>query len=429
MNIFRNCFLLLLGSLILTNIAFAQDQTVIISDSPKYVEGKILDKDEDEQTLHMKATITQGNAKLLIKKVMGEDHPDKNIYYILHLVRYKDNELAVEHQNWYVYYSDWDQKHNFLYQLSDFRLAKHFEETRIFGSNKVALVYVHFNVPGATKNQISAAAQDKGFNNNDQDKIVKGIFEGEPPSNVPVQTKNGHGLIKLTEKLAIDERFLPISYRVNITKKLPDVQQSLKGIAGLVVQSGAVKVVTVENKFFTLGLGKVMDIKHQPSDMKTTALVGAGQEQKEISTQTYDNEKRYWYNFSFALPLKSFKDVTFDFQNQLVTPKKVEKQNLFAMVNVSPFKFDTKKPWAQAVPVFIYGVPITGKPLDQHLLGIALGFNYVQPYIGVHYNRTKVPRVAGATQTDDLKDRWVGKLSYGINIPVSYVVGALKTKK
>jgi hypothetical protein len=426
----------------------AQDQTIIVSDKPKVFTGAILANAANDTILKNTAAVKQKDAAELITNVLGT--PDKDTYYIIHLVRYLDSQLAVDQQNWYVYYRAWDEKHSLFYAIQDLRLSKHFTDTRIFGSSKIALVYLHFNVPGATDTQVRTdAANEKArlaalaapgpaaAANIKPDAIVDAIFRGGPiVPGVTVQTSDGQSLVKLDNSHAVDERFLPVSYRITVTRKLTDVQQSLKGIAEIVGQAGGVVNVKVTTSAVAIGTGRVMDIKPQPSDIKVSARVGAGDGQKELSTQTYDNERRYHINFSFALPLRSFNSLAFNTENQLITAKKIQKQDLFGMINLSPFRFDTKSPWAQAVPVLIYGVPITGKPLNQHLLGVAVGVNYVQPFIGVHFNRVEDLRNKAVGQTPsanglvaDVRHRWIGKLSFGINIPVSTVKNLLKPDK
>lgn len=88
------------------------------------------------------------------------------------------------------------------------------------------------------------------------------------------------------------------------------------------------------------------------------------------------------------------------------------------------------------IPIFLYGVPITGKPLDRHLLALAIGLNRVQVFAGVTINKTAAPQTlmageaATASQlTSDLHIHWVTKLAVGTNLPVNRVITALKGSK
>jgi len=173
--------------------------------------------------------------------------------------------------------------------------------------------------------------------------------------------------------------------------------------------------------------------------MTVTATVnGKDKQQIQIGKNTFLNEQKYRYDFSLALPLKSFNDLSVDSSNLTLTAKKVEKQSLFAVFNLSPFPYDTQKASFQYFPVFLYGMPITGKPLNHHLIAAAVGLNRAQFFVGilVSHNRSVVntvpapPNTSNSTSTGTgaVADSWNAKLSYGINFPVSTVTNLLKKK-
>jgi hypothetical protein len=165
-----------------------------------------------------------------------------------------------------------------------------------------------------------------------------------------------------------------------------------------------------------------------------TGTAVSGSSSKQIGKNTFDNEKKYRYDFSFALPLKSYQDLTVSSTDLTVTAKNVNKQNLFAVVNLSPFAYDTKKASFQLLPVFLYGMPITGKPLNHHLIAAAIGLNRVQFFAGILVNHNQVApgnSVPGSTNSSStsagpIRDYWSAKLSYGINFPVSTITSLLK---
>lgn len=484
----------------------AQDQTVVISQPSVVLEDLSPIADAARASLcpkNLKIHECETNAATLIREIV-KSAPEPNTYYIIHIVRYQDDQLAVDQQNWYVYYKDWAQKQNLWDHLVDPRLDHHFQETRIYGSHNVALVYVHLNVPATDKNTVRSEARsqsiqqlaasrpdnadqagttqestyksslldeikadaanlkrlvpndplsqlkvDQSWSNRSLDQlegsvadlrtellIVK-VFENQPASgNLALQSTSGHNFAVATpgSDYAVDDRFVPISYKISVTKKLPAPLQNLQGIIGIVAH-GQPSAIKVKAQYIALTTGKAFTVEPLPSDMNVSALNGAGDQQKELSKLTFDNEKKYWYDFSFAFPVNSLKQLSYDTSNNTVTARTVTKQNLFAVADIS-LPFDTKKAQYQLIPVLLYGVPITGKPLDRHLLALAIGLNKLQVFAGITFNRTNVPRTLAAGQTatpnqlnSDLHDRWVRKLSVGINLPVGTVVNLLKGSK
>jgi hypothetical protein len=90
--------------------------------------------------------------------------------------------------------------------------------------------------------------------------------------------------------------------------------------------------------------------------------------------------------------------------------------------------FDTKRAQAQLVPRLLYGMPITGKPLQHHLVALAVGLNRVQAFAGFRFDRRQaisLGQEAGVpTATlggSSVGDKWDRTVVYGINLPVSTV--------
>jgi hypothetical protein len=255
--------------------------------------------------------------------------------------------------------------------------------------------------------------------------------------NVVVGVRNG----------VIDSSFGPLAslnYKIDITKKVPAPIQDLQGIASIVFKGQGAAQFKVPIQLDTVSVcgGKAFEVTPLPSDMTVSAQVNAGTKAnpstKELGKNTFDNEKKYRFDFSFALPVKSFNDLTVSSSDLTVTAKNVQKQNLFAVVDFSPVPFDTKKANFQLFPVFMYGLPITGKPLDHQLLAAAIGLNKVQFFAGIMFNHDRsitgaqsVPPGSSSgtiTGSGPIQDRWSRKFTYGINFPVSAIKDLL-TKK
>jgi len=431
-------------TLVLT--ATASDQTIIISQKPKVCSAGIA------------ASLDINAAPSAINAALGSD-PDPSTYYIIHDVTY-NSDFSVSEQHWYVYYAGW-QNPSVWANIEDPRITKHFAESRIYGSAKVGLVYFHRNVPGATAgNAISRAnTEAAGALNLDQvsylvnNKLILGQTGTTDDQKLAVRydllnQDNGHKLVGFTPRASalnyvLDEGFnalaTSLSYTIDVTKKVPAPIQNLEGILGIIKAQAAPQTIRIGIDELTLCGGQTFTVSALPSDMTATASVNtgnavSGSSSKQIGKNTFDNEKKYHYDFSLALPLKSYQDLTVNSSDLTVTAKKVDKQNLFAMINLSPFPYDTKKASFQVLPVFLYGMPITGKPLNHHLIAAAVGLNRVQFFAGVLVSHNKdapgssVPgsSSSSSTSTGPVRDFWSAKLSYGINFPVSTITSLLK---
>jgi hypothetical protein len=435
----------ILCALVLT--ASASDQTIIISQQPKVC------------SVGIAAPLDINSAPAAINEALGVA-PDPNTYYIIHDVTYND-DFSVSQQHWYVYFAGWQNPSTWS-QIEDPRIAKHFEESRIYGSSKVGLVYFHRNVPGTTADiaiarvtpAIAAGATPSSAADLAAYLVNNKVILGETTADSSDVVKstafqftllasNGDKLFGLNSSGAgpsyvVDANFKNLSYTIDVTKKVPAPIQNLEGIVGIIKAQAGQKQLRISLDQVTLCGGKAFIVSPLPSDMTATATLnpadaGSGSA-KQIGKNTFDNEKKYHYDFSLALPLKSYQDLTVNSSDLTVTAKKVDKQSLFAMVNLSPFPYDTKKASFQLLPVFLYGMPITGKPLNHHLIAAAVGLNRVQFFAGVLVSHNKdapgssVPGSSSSSSTSagPVRDYWSAKLSYGINFPVSTITSLLK---
>lgn len=144
----------------------------------------------------------------------------------------------------------------------------------------------------------------------------------------------------------------------------------------------------------------------------------------ELAKRTYINERPAWFGFSFAVPLNSYRDVSYNETLSLLQPKTVQRQNIYAVGNVYVPPLNVNQAQFRYVPHLMFGVPIEGQPLRHLMLGLGIGLNWAEPFAGVVFNRQQVPNDVGT----DLHNRTVRKLVYGINIPVGAAVKALAKK-
>lgn len=104
--------------------------------------------------------------------------------------------------------------------------------------------------------------------------------------------------------------------------------------------------------------------------------------------------------------------------------------NLF----LSPKGVDTKGEEFYKTPHLVFGVPISGKPLDRPFAGLGLGFYKPKVkfnlFAGVVFNRVREPQTLGNGQTateaqlqSDLHTRRVRKFVFGINLAHQAIQG------
>lgn len=440
-------------SLLALGECLASDQTVIVNGPDRVCSTAIAP-----------ASLTLPAAAAAIQAALNIPAVDRSTYYLIHDVTY-NSDGSVSEQHWYVYLYEWSSNHTILQRVQDTRLAHHFEEARVYGSKRLAIVYFHRNVTAV--DQATAISRVQALRNSRKDTklpgselqnediealIVNKVIAGDQTANgreaaarYQLSNTNGGSALSgfkpraLPNGYIVDAPFANLSsltYTIDITKEVPAPVQDLQGIVGLITAHGGPQSLPIALDLTTFCGGQSFEVTPLPSQMVVTAATG--KDKKEIGKNTYDNEQRYWYDFSLALPLKSFNDLTVDSSNLTLTAKKVEKQSLFAMVNLSPFPYDTKKAQFQLLPVFLYGMPITGKPLNHHLVAAAIGLNRAQFFVGIMVNHNRqvsnasnsTPGTSNSTVTGSgpVRDSWGAKLSYGINFPVSTVTNLLKKK-
>lgn len=293
-------------------------------------------------------------------------------YCIIHIVRWGPKN-AIDKQNWYVFENK--RIENAGVVTFSNRLSKgDFSGTRLYGIKKLAFVYVYLNT------------QDDPLNR-------------------------------------------AISYRVDISPKTPDNLQNLFALLKFVVAPAAPP--PPPDAYYA---ATEVTLSSSTADVKITAFVtkdagGGGAPPTapaQLTSNTFDNEGRYYWDVDFAVPLKSYKDVQVDTTNNVVTPKSITRQNVFATFEVYPIPVDTKRAVKVFVPSLVAGIPISGKPLNRYIVALGMGTNYFRGFIGVGIDR-RVATTTGTTTTTPAQDQWIRKLSFGITVPLRPVLKTFKS--
>jgi hypothetical protein len=404
-------------------LAAGSDQTYVIS-SPLKMCGTVGPRLKD------------ADAGAIILAALGHA-PDDDTAYLLHVVTY-NADMSVQEQHWYVY---------------DPGLRSDFSGTRLFGRKHIALIYVHRGVPAVTmaaaEAQVSARAEVAGATLT-AGQIVS-LIERKIVGNDPnaggdkeaarysvTNAATGHRLVGVGA-LAVDNAFAPLAnlvYQVDITKKTPAPLEHLEGLAKVIAAQGDALAIGLNLQNVDLCGGGAFDDTVLPADIKIAASVSVSDKTKSIGAATFDNEQRYWYDFSFALPLTSYNDLTVDTTDLTLTAKSVKKDNLFAVVDIGARRDTTRAGFAW--PTVIYGMPLSGRAIHHQLVAASFGFSHAQVFVGAIFNHNQVVASAATTPNANtsvvtttsqaVRVQWKPQLVYGLNVPVETILRVLKIK-
>jgi hypothetical protein len=147
-------------------------------------------------------------------------------------------------------------------------------------------------------------------------------------------------------------------------------------------------------------------------------------------TGKFDNEGKYWAAFSVGLPVTSNKLTNYQTTGGILLPTSASRENAYGFLDLFPGPQDTKSTTFTRTPHLLVGLPLAGQPLDHPAAGAGMGTSFygitIEGFAGVVFNRTTVPAAATGTATDA---RWVRKLIFGFNIPLSQYMTSFGKKK
>jgi hypothetical protein len=232
-----------------------------------------------------------------------------------------------------------------------------------------------------------------------------------------------------------------VKYKVTITQKIPVPIQHALELASSVTGGGAGLARNTKD----IWGARMMLVKYTASDLVvkvnavSSSASGRPVEQSKEHSKTYDNEGKYHWDVSVGLPVQSVRELRFKSDGNRVFAESKEKQSIYGFLNIYPKAVDLKSDKFFTVPHFVLGVPLASKPLHRPFVGVGTGL-FKMPikfnlFAGIVFIRERVPRTLGegaAATTGqleaDLHTRWVRKAMFGINLPVSQIKDAIKSK-
>jgi len=357
----------------------ADTQHEVMRDGPRSVTSVLTMVNEAAATLSNPEAAHDALVALLPRAfdVAQKDIEGKDFYCIMHIVRWKqdkDGADVVDKQNWYLYHQQSGWKQPGMWTQENFH-----QLNRIYGAKSIWVFYLYLN---KTKN--------------------------EPTDFQP-------------------------SYELDIAGKTPAYLDHLflvfRAFGGAGPAAQALGVVPKQ----CWGAQQIR-IDHVPSDITLTPNLYrkddtgalAGDPIALDKVQKYDNEGRYFLDFSAGVPIRKISQLTFSQTGNTITPAKVEKRDVLALLDLYPRPVDVKNTSYSRLPYLVTGVAISSQPLHKVLVGAGYGPFFAQFYIGAMFVTETTVIGQGAAATTH--KRTSPQLAFGINIPIGGVVETAKKK-
>jgi hypothetical protein len=235
-----------------------------------------------------------------------------------------------------------------------------------------------------------------------------------------------------------------IKYGVKVNMRIPAPLQNALDLAGIALSKGPGAEQSPVNLW---GGGFIRNIRYVPSDVVFSANIlfaddtGTSSQQAKEFGKKYVNEGRYHWDVSVGIPIKSVSEIKYDTTNNVVTARKVEKQNAYGFLNIflNPKGVDLESDSFLSTPHLVFGVPITGKPLDNPVAGLGFGvyktpikFNF---FVGAVFSKVRDPKTlnvgdpADAAKLEtDFRTHRVTKLTFGVNFSIRQIKEAFNKK-
>jgi hypothetical protein len=432
--------------------------------------------------------LTDAQLKPLVETVITNATDRANRAFMIHAVHYQSGKLTPSTQNWYV--TDYTPVSS-VETVGDLHLSTRYKDPRIFGRKSLGIVYLHIleAIPASTvqtflrtppySDTLKASFDPTGSSdlNGDIASDIADIQKYDPANPLIARAKAsakatpplaGDALVNLWREVSAEwsivllvntgvagptslvsskgnslkpwgsyfvetgmDSISSLSYGIDVQSKTPAPLQNLQQILSLAFTSqgsnlGKIPFTLVDTPFAG---GAVFDTTLTPSDVAVTATYTSSGKDTQIGTQTYDDEGRYWYDFSLALPVTSFNDLSYDSTGNTVSARTIKKNNVYAMLNLG-LPRDTKNTTLLIVPTFLYGIPIASQPLQHHIFAGSVGLKYVSVFVGARLDEKTFYHDFSEPLTGNNAFRvWRTHLTWGINFPVAYVVKALSKSK
>lgn len=399
-------------SLLLATSSFSQSRTLTFDASPSPIALSGLVNLQN-------ATMTQDNAQKVCQVLAGQTENKDTIggsYCIFHIIRWSEPDAKTNLQSV-------AQEHWYLYDPNDSSDQAYTENKRLMGIRDFYFFYIQINRAGGPTHKLPADSSNKPL-----------VSELRPTYGVVVTKKLSANIQHL---LSLGSQYLG---GTTATQTLvPQNTEKLKSL--LKIQGDP------DSEF---GGGAIHGIYH-PSDIAITPSAqavpaGADNPAQPGPTQlvamgtkeVFDNEGKYYFDFSVAVPIKKISQTQINATNLTATPVNVDSTNAFMMFNLYLPPIDVKTNAWRWIPHPLTGAAFAKQPLHKILLGGGWGPNFSELYMGVMWvnqarlspgaTSCKTPP-AGTTVDPNTGNHMCPQFSIGINLPIAAVASRLGAPK
>jgi hypothetical protein len=358
------------------------------------------------------------NALFNALKITRDDDATLHRVTIIHIIRWNDSDhTGVDFQKWYVYDPYLPNYNSYLTSRQSL-----FEGQNISGRKNYRSIYIHLN-----KEFVEPTFDPTTHQATYEDESIKASCLPDANGTAPPAT---------------DCLKHPVSYTIAISKQQSQFIQDLKTVLSIVspaaaggAAGGAAERVTPPPPPKVTGYWSMSEFSSQYDESTLTitpsmnsaqptqgnAASPSGQDtaSKQLSPNTYTNQKPSYVGLSFAVPVTSYKSVTYNSSNGTLAPTSITQQNIYV-------NFDLYLPRAQPglmtlrwIPHPFAGLPIKGKVLQHTMAGVAFGLPWFEPFGGIVFDRQN-GSLNGASQRTTFKG------VFGFKVSVSAVAKALK---
>jgi hypothetical protein len=414
-------------SVLSCGVARAADQTEYLRKPPSVLA-------KPEQYLDIgSGQLPYDRAAALMRHVFPTEETSlADFYCVVHVLRWGDDHTIIDKSNWFVYRGRGTRT-----SYAGRWTPALFEGSRVYGTDRLAVLYLHVNVPAITR---TAAAQEvapqlANLKKLDGSSMTLADLLPDVGDPSPDLKSSRSRLLRAVGSHLVEASYTGAIYQIDVVKKLPAPIQNLQDALGMVQGAAASQPFVTLSDEVVLYAGDVYDIRHVPSDVTVTGkLAGTGPLDSkgfELGKQAFDNEGLYHWDVSLGIPTKSVTQLDFQTSGGEVFAKEVDSAQLLALLNVFWRPVDTKSTKLLLVPSPVVGFALSKKPLNKLLLGLSIGLNRVQVYGGRQWSQIeKPPLPAGAvTAPEEDTTEYRGDWVFGINVPVRQVIDFLKAKK
>jgi hypothetical protein len=159
----------------------------------------------------------------------------------------------------------------------------------------------------------------------------------------------------------------------------------------------------------------------------------SGEQVSGLEPQTFDNEGRYFFDFSVGVPLTKIRDLQFTPGRDGLEAANVDQQNIFAFFNLYPRPIDVKRNAFIRWPHLVTGTKIGSQPLRKIVIAAGWGPVLANFYVGLLLNTKLLPATSSCGGSSDpapagtpLRNKTCPEFTFGINLPVGAVASALR---